>query len=65
MVLEPVRSEHLPPVSEDRRAREVQLMERSFWYRRDLSQAEAIREACEKQAELVGLVRANNAGPAE
>lgn len=62
-MLTPVPSEAMPPASADASVRAAQAAERAFWMQRDLAQAETLREACMKQAELVGLIRANNAGP--
>jgi hypothetical protein len=44
-------------------ARSVQIQERAFGARRDLAQTQVGREMCNRNAELVSLVDANNAGP--
>lgn len=63
VALAPVPSEALPPVSEDAAVRPIQLEERAFWLRRDLAQTANNREVCNKQMELLALIRANNEGP--
>lgn len=44
-------------------AREAQILERSFWFRRDLAQMNINVEMCNRNGELVALIDANNAGP--
>lgn len=46
-------------------ARRIQFQERAAGDMRDIAQAAVIRENCEKLAEVVSLVDANNAGPEE
>ncbi len=61
-VLPPIPFEAMPPVSADAAVRAVQIEERAFWMRRDISQADVVKDACEKAGELVALIEANNAG---
>ena len=65
VALAPVPSEALPPIAVDPAHRGAQIDERAFWMSRDLAQTANNREACMKQAELVALIDANNAGPEE
>ena len=61
--LPPVPSEAMPPVSAEAPVRQAQVEERAFWMMRDIQQADVVRDMCNKQAELVSLIEANNAGP--
>ncbi len=63
VALEAIQPETLPPVAEDPQAREVQILERSFWLRRDIAQTAIGRRMCNINGELVSLIEANNAGP--
>jgi len=55
--------EALPAVDPEPHAREVQLRERAAWMGRDMSQADLVRDMCNKLGETVSLIDANNAGP--
>lgn len=46
-----------------RYARQAQITEQGFAGNRDLAQTSINREMCNRQAELAGLIQANNAGP--
>lgn len=63
LALPPIPPEALPPVADEPATRAVQVQERAFWMRRDLDQTANNRDNCNKQMELVALIRANNAGP--
>lgn len=62
-VLAPMPPEALPEVDAEPHTREVQLRERGAWMGRDMAQADLVSDLCRRQAELVGLIQANNAGP--
>lgn len=62
-VLTPMPPEALPALDADRHTQEVQLRERGAWMGRDMAQANLVSDLCHRQAELVGLIQANNAGP--
>lgn len=51
------------PVAEAEEARRAQVAERAFWMRREWSQADLVRDMCNKLSETVALIDANNAGP--
>ena len=55
--------EALPPIAESDEARRAQILERSAWMQRDLSQSANAREMCNRLGEVVALVDQNNAGP--
>ncbi len=61
--LAPVPSEAMPPVAAEPAVRQAQVEERAFWMMRDIQQADVVRDMCNKTAELVSLIDANNAGP--
>lgn len=61
--LAPIPPEALPAVSEDAAVRAAQIQERAIWMRRDLLQANAVKDLCSKLGEIVSLVDANNEGP--
>jgi hypothetical protein len=63
VALEAIQPEDLPPVAESPEAREVQILERAFWVRRDIAQTAIGRQMCNINGELVSLIEANNAGP--
>lgn len=63
VALEPIPREALPPVAEEPATRAAQVQERAFWMMRDIQQADVVRDMCNKNAELVSLIEANNAGP--
>jgi hypothetical protein len=63
VALEALQPEDLPPVAESPEAREVQILERAFWVRRDIAQTAIGRQMCNRNGELVSLIEANNAGP--
>lgn len=53
----------MPPVAAEPAVRQAQVEERAFWMMRDIQQADVVRDMCNKTAELVSLIDANNAGP--
>lgn len=61
--LSPIRLEALPQLSEEPAVRAAQLAERGVFYVRDIAQADVLKDMCNKLAEVVSLVDANNAGP--
>lgn len=61
--LAPMLPDALPPVPEDASVRAAVIRERAAWMRRDLAQADVVKDACNKLGELVALIDANNAGP--
>jgi hypothetical protein len=50
-------------VAEEPATRATQVEERAFWMMRDIRQADVVRDMCNKNAELVSLIEANNTGP--
>jgi hypothetical protein len=58
-----LQREALPPTAEAEEAQRAQIVERAFWFRRDLAQTSVNVEMCNRMAEIVSLVDANNAGP--
>ncbi len=60
VALAPMAPEALQPAPEQEEARQAVIRERSLWMARDLYQAGATRAMCERNAELVDLIRRNN-----
>lgn len=63
LALPAIQPEALPPMRAEPAERSAQIEERAFWMRRDLSQTANNRDNCNKQMELVALIRGNNEGP--
>lgn len=63
LALPPIQPDALPPMRAEPAERSAQIEERAFWMRRDLAQTANNRDNCNKQMELVALIRANNEGP--